>query len=169
MSERDAKGWQALQAYHDGELRGLARWRFERRVRRSPALRRELAGLARLGDLVRESEVQGRGPELWERIEQRLPALDARRAEVEPRLGRLAPDSWLRPLGAVAVAAAAVVAVIVGVTGEPAPQGGVVRWLDAGGRSVMLLEDDEDSGVTIIWMLEDATEGASKGGVHEVA
>ena len=58
---------------------------------------------------------------------------------------------------------------IVGVTGEPAPQGGVVRWLDAGGRSVMLLEDDEDSGVTIIWMLEDATEGASKGGEHEVA
>ncbi len=169
MSERDAKGWQALQAYHDGELRGLARWRFERRVRRSPALRRELAALARLGDLVRESEVQGRGPDLWERIEQRLPALDARRAEAEPRLGWLAPGSWLRPLGAVAVAAAAVVAVIVGVTGEPAPQGGVVRWLDAGGRSVMLLEDDEDSGVTIIWMLEDATEGASKGGEHEVA
>ncbi len=32
MSELDAKGWEALQAYHDGELRGLARWRFERRV-----------------------------------------------------------------------------------------------------------------------------------------
>ena len=29
MSELDAKGWEALLAYHDGELRGLARWRFE--------------------------------------------------------------------------------------------------------------------------------------------
>ncbi len=169
MSELDAKGWEALQAYHDGELRGLARWRFDRRVRRSPALRRQLEVLARLGNRVRESEVRGPGPDLWDRIEQRLPALDARRAEAEQRVGRLAPGSWLRPMGAVAVAAAAVVALILGGTDAPVLQGGVVRWIDAGERSVMLLEDDEESGVTIIWVLEGAAEGASKGGAHDVA
>ncbi len=169
MSELDAKGWDALQAYHDGELRGLTRWRFERRVRRSPALRRELEALARVGDLVRESAVRGPGPDLWDRIEQRLPALDARRAEAEQRVGRLAPGSWLRPMGAVAVAAAAAFAAILVLTDAPVPQGGVVRWIDAGGRSVMLLEDDEESGVTIIWVLEGAAEGASKGGAHDVA
>jgi negative regulator of sigma E activity len=169
MSELDAKGWEALLAYHDGELRGLSRWRFERRVRRSPVLRRELEVLARVGGLVRESEVQGAGPDLWERIEQRLPALDARRAEAEQRAGRLAPGSWLGPMGAAAVAAAAVFAVIFGVTSKPAPHAGVVRWLDAGGRSVMLLEDDDESGVTIIWVLEGAAEGASRGAAHDVA
>ena len=169
MSELDAKGWDALQAYHDGELRGLTRWRFERRVRRSPALRRELEALARVGDLVRESALRGPGPDLWDRIDQRLPALDTRRAEAEQRVGRLAPGSWLRPMGAVAVAAAAAFAAILVLTDAPVPQGGVVRWIDAGGRSVMLLEDDGESGVTIIWVLEGAAEGASKGVAHDVA
>ncbi len=169
MSELDAKGWDALQAYHDGELRGLTRWRFERRVRSSPALRRELEALARVGDLVRESAVRGPGPDLWDRIEQRLPGLDPRRAEAEQRVGRLAPGSWLRPMGAVAVAAAAALAAVLVLTDAPVPQGGVVRWIDAGGRSVMLLEDDGESGVTIIWVLEGAAEGASKGVAHDVA
>ncbi len=169
MSERDAKGWEALQAYHDGELRGLARWRFERRARRSPVLRRELEVLVRLGDRVRESEVRGPGPDLWDRIEQRLPVLDARRAEAEQRVGRLAPGSWLRPMRAVAVAAAVALLLFLVVPDAPVPQGGVVRWIDAGGRSVMLLEDDGESGVTIIWVLEGAAEGASKGGAHDVA
>ncbi len=167
MCELDAMRWDALQAYHDGELRGLTRWRFDRRVRRSPALRRELEALARVGDLVRESAVRGPGPDLWDRIEQRLPALDTRRAEAEQRVGRLAPGSWLRPMGAVAVAAA--FAAILVLTDAPVPQGGVVRWIDAGGRSVLLLEDDGESGVTIIWVLEGAAEGASKGVAHDVA
>ncbi|MCA9512128.1 MAG: zf-HC2 domain-containing protein, partial [Myxococcales bacterium] len=34
-----------LHAYHDGELGALARWRFERALRRSPALRAELDAL----------------------------------------------------------------------------------------------------------------------------
>ena len=28
MSEMEIKGWERLHAYHDGELGGLARWRF---------------------------------------------------------------------------------------------------------------------------------------------
>ena len=33
----------ALHAYHDGELHGFARWRFERRLAGSPQLQSELA------------------------------------------------------------------------------------------------------------------------------
>ena len=80
MSETGTDTFEALSAYHDGELRGLARWRFERRLRREPGLRRELAALGRVGDLVRGSEAAAQ-PDLWDRIELRLPAMDARRAE----------------------------------------------------------------------------------------
>ena len=51
-------GERALHAYHDGELRGFARWRFERRLARSPELRRELEALALMRELVREGESQ---------------------------------------------------------------------------------------------------------------
>ncbi len=81
MSEIGTDVFEELWAYHDGELRGLARWRFERRLRRDAALRSELAAMARLGDLVRESEAGAPEPDLWDRIRLRLPAVDARRAE----------------------------------------------------------------------------------------
>ena len=38
MREDEAR----LHAYHDGELSGFARWRFERELSRSPVLQREL-------------------------------------------------------------------------------------------------------------------------------
>ena len=50
MSEVEIEGWKQLHAYHDGELSGFARWRFERRLRRSPELQRELAALTRIGE-----------------------------------------------------------------------------------------------------------------------
>lgn len=168
MSEREIEGWGTLHAYHDGELGGLARWRFERRLRRSPQLRRELAALARVGELVRESEARAPEPDLWDRIEQRLPALDARRAEAA-QPARIAPAWWLRPVGAVAVALAVVIVVYAEWFGSPAPQNGVVRWMDSGGRPVMVLEADAETGVTIIWVLEDVAEGAARGGSREVA
>jgi anti-sigma-K factor RskA len=168
MSERETRSFEELNAYHDGELRGLARWRFERRLRREPQLRRELAGLERLAGLVRAHETGAAEPDLWDRIEQRLPAIDARRTEAEA--GRRAGWSpLLRPLGAVAVAAAALAVVYLGwLPAQPAP-GGVVRWMDSGGRPVVVLEGDAKSDVTIIWMLEEAVEGAAQGGLREVA
>ena len=33
-------------------------------------------------------------------------------------------------------------------------QAGVVRWMDSRGRSVMVLEEDEQNEVTIIWLLD---------------
>jgi anti-sigma-K factor RskA len=156
----------ALLAYHDGELRGWGRWRFERRLARSPELRRELAVLARLGELVRESEAQAPAPDLWEAIEQRLPAADARRAEAERAGGGLGAwlGSRLRPLGAVAAAAAAAALAFVLLSGDN-PTGGVVRWMDSGGKSVMVLEGGE--GVTIIWVLGEFSQPLSEGDVRE--
>ena len=160
----------ALHAYHDGELRGLGRWRFERRLARSPALRRELEALTRVRELVRESEELSAAPDLWGAIEQRLPAADARRAEAEAARadgGLLAPLGWLvRPLGAAAAAAAAAALAFVLLSGDN-PTGGVIRWMDSGGRSVMVLEGDEE--VTIIWViglvdLMDPEAGSAPGG-----
>jgi anti-sigma factor RsiW len=175
MSETGTEGRDALYAYHDGELRGLARWRFERRLRREPALRRELETLARLAVLVRESEGEATGPDLWDRIAQRLPAGDARRTEAEVQrpsrwMGWAGAGDWLRPAGAVAAAAALLVAVYAGIFDAAAPQTvSVVRWMDSGGRPVMLLEEGGESEVTIIWVLEDAVEGAAHGGGGGVA
>jgi len=155
-----------LSAYHDGELRGLARWRFERRLRREPGLRRELAGLARIGEWVRAGEAATQ-PDLWDRIEQRLPAVDARRADEQAAPG-LAGPAWWRPLGAVTAAAALALAVYVGFSEAPQAPRGAVRWMDSGGRSVLVV-DDAESDVTIIWLLDDAVEGAAQGGSGDVA
>jgi len=166
MSEIGAKAMEELYAYYDGELRGLARWRFERRLRRSPELQRQLDELAGIGKLVREAEGEAVGPELWDRIAQRLPAVDAQREEAAGESG--AGWSWLRPAGALAAAAVVAVAVYLGTFETVAPEGGAVRWLDSGGRPVMVLEADAGSQTTIIWMLEDAVEGAARGVGREV-
>jgi anti-sigma factor RsiW len=158
---------ETLHAYHDGELRGPARWRFERALRRNPALRRELDQLSALGDMLRDLDARQPGPDLWDAIALELPAADARRsssrAEAEP-----APATdllwWLKPLGAVAATAAIAVVVYGGLFRKPeaADAGGVVRWIDTGERGVMVLDDDPDT--TIIWILDGLTEGAWIGG-----
>jgi anti-sigma-K factor RskA len=156
-----------LHAYHDGELTGLARWRFERRLRRSPDLRAELEEVAALGEMLREQDAAEPAPDLWDAIAPRLAALDAERIDVlalpaGPGLwDRLEP--WLRPLGAVAATAAVVLAVLYGGFWQDAPTaGGVVRWIDSGNRSVVVLDDDPDT--TIIWVLDPVAEGAWIGG-----
>jgi anti-sigma-K factor RskA len=160
MTERDER---RLHAYHDGELRGLARWRFERKLARSPALRRELEQLAELGVLLRERAAAAPGAELWDRIALRLPAEDARRASAASEPARGWALGW-RPLGA--VAAALVIAAVAAqqwLTAPPAEQAGVVRWMDSRGRSVMVLEEDAHNEVTIIWLLDGAPPGGAVG------
>jgi anti-sigma factor RsiW len=159
LAESDAR---ALHAYHDGELRGLARWRFERRLARSPRLQHELRGLAELGELVRRHAAGAGAPDLWDRIALRLPAADARRAEAAAPRRRL---SWLPPVGA--ATAALVVAALIAQQwlAPPEPErAGVVRWMDSRGRSVMVLEDDQKDAVTIIWLLDGGPSvGAAEG------
>lgn len=177
MSEaRDtANGWSGdlLHAYHDGELSGFARWRFERELRRNPSLRAELAQLATLRDLLRKQDEAGPSPDLWDAIALRLPAIDAARAEraADPPAGRGLPEvllRWIKPLGALAATAAvAAVALYVGLFQETkATSGGVVRWIDSGERSVLVLDGDPET--TIIWVLDGTTEGAWIGGGRDV-
>ena len=153
MKERARRDSEALSAYHDGELRGLARWRFERRLRRDPQLRRELELLRRVGDAVREAGAAGPGADLWDRIALRLPAADAARSEAR---GRGLRPAWLvgAPLGAAAAAALAAVAIFWSLGEAPAPADGVVRWMYAGRHNVYVLEAPGAPGTTIIWVLD---------------
>jgi hypothetical protein len=150
----------ALHAYHDGELRGLGRWRFERRLLRSSELRAELEALRQLGVWTREAESDGPIADLWDHIALRLPAIDAQRAESPRRSIREFAAASARPLTALALTGALALALFLGIIPDgssPAP--GVISWLDTGGRGVMVLEDQ--GGATIVWLLDPPSEGAS--------
>jgi anti-sigma factor RsiW len=176
-----------LNAYHDGELSGLRRWLFERRLSRSPRLRAELEELKRLARWVQGAGAQPPSVDVWDDIALRLPAIDAQLVEqrqglVEQRQ-RLAGQrqrrderrewrgmGWLaaysRPLAAVAVTAALALALFLGIMEDAAsPTPGIIRWLDTGGRSVMVLEDQGDA--TIVWLLDALEDGISEGGSRE--
>ncbi len=158
--EEGSRDERALHAYHDGELRGLRRWRFERRLSRSPELRAELEALGQLAAWTRECEADRPTVDLWDHIALRLPALDAQRAESPRRTARGFAAASARPLTALALTGALALALFLGIIRDgstPAP--GVISWLDTGGRSVMVLEDQ--GGATIVWVLDPATEGAS--------
>ena len=154
-----------LHAYHDGELSGFSRWRFERRLRRSPALQRELENLRSLRRLLHEQGSAAPEVDLWDRIALGLPAADAqRRDESEARMTPVRGAAWwLKPVGALAATAAVAAFFWVPTTDPTAPaSGNVVRWIDSGDHGVVVLEDDPDS--TIIWVMDDAVDGASMGG-----
>jgi anti-sigma factor RsiW len=141
-----------LQAYHDGELGGLARWRLERRLARDPSARQELLALKETGRLLREWGTEGAAPDLWEAIQLRLPALDGQRAEREKPPGAVRSRLWaLSPWVGVGVAAAAL-ALAIGVEWGDASIPGSVRWIDSGGKPLMVLQDDSQA--TIIWVIE---------------
>jgi len=160
--DRQEWGETALQAYHDGELGLLARWRVERRLARSPELRRSLASLETLGSLVRESEAPVAAPDVWGAIAPQLRAADAeRRGAAVGRGGWSLLEALRAHLGAVAVAGAAAAALaFVLLTDQTAP-GGVVHWVDGGNRNVMVLEGEGD--VTVIWVLDSDAERAMGG------
>jgi anti-sigma factor RsiW len=160
MKERRYPGFEELSAYHDGELRGFARWRFERRLRRDPRLRQELEWLRRVGDAARgEAAGAAAGVDLWDRIAMRLPAADAERSEAR-RAGRGLRPAWLvgAPLGAAAAAAVAAIAVVSWLGDARGPADGVVRWMYAGKRNVVVLENPGAPGTTIIWVLDNGPE-----------
>jgi len=169
-----------LNAYHDGELSGLRRWMFERRMARSPGLRAELEALKRLSLSVQGLGLQPPNVDVWGEIALRLPAIDAefdgqrRGRDAHPR-GDVGQRAWFgtdwlaaysRPLTAVAAAVALALALFLGIMEDSAPATrGVIRWMDTGGRSVMVLEDQDDA--TIVWLLDAPENGASKEGSLE--
>jgi anti-sigma factor RsiW len=183
-----------LHRYHDGELAGLERWRFERRLRGSESLQSELAEMRSLTEEIGHSGFDGdatNSPDLWASIASALPAIDAqvdderargsiRASEaVEEKRGGFfglplpLPSSipnWA--VGSAALAAAATIAVmlVLPATTPPSLGGeavtrrgaapvvlaspvGAVRYLDSGGRSVMVIEDPAES-MTIVWMMD---------------
>jgi len=162
-----------LNAYHDGELSGLRRRIFEGRLARSPQLRSELEELKRLARWVQQLDLQPPGVDVWDDIALRLPAIDAdrdgQRQRLDEQRGWRGMD-WLadysRPIAAVAVSVALALALFLGIMEDAAPPiPGMIRWLDTGGRSVMVLEDQADA--TIVWLLDAPESGASKGGSRE--
>ena len=74
--------------------------------------------------------------------------------------------AYSRPLAAVAVTAALALALFLGIMEDAvSPTPGIIRWLDTGGRSVMVLEDQGDA--TIVWLLDALEDGISEGGSRE--
>jgi hypothetical protein len=152
-----------LQAYHDGELGFLARRRVERQLAASAEAREALRGLARVGELVRESQAELAAPDLWASIARQLPAAPAPAEArgladaLSDALGRL----FLPAGAALAAAAAAAAAFFVLSGGEPAGVADVVQYLDPGDNSVMLLQGEDEA--TIIWVMEPvATDTSSR-------
>ena len=148
-----------LQAYHDGELGFFARRRVERALARSPEMRRTLAEIGALGDLVRASEAPVQAPDLWDAIAPGLRIADAERDQA----ARSGSFGWLGGrIGALAAAGAAAVALAFALFADETAPHGVVHWVDGGDRNVMLMEGDED--VTVIWVFDSASERALGGG-----
>ncbi len=162
-----------LNAYHDGELSGLRRLIFERRLARSPGLRAELEALKRLTRCVQGLAQPPPSVDIWYEIALHLPAIDAQPAGQRQRgaeqRGWRGMD-WLaaysRPLATVGAAVALALALFLGIMEDGAPATpGIIRWLDTGGRSVIVLEDQDDA--TIVWLLDALENGASEGGSRE--
>jgi anti-sigma factor RsiW len=172
MKERERRDpSEELSAYYDGELRGLARWRLERRLRRDPRLRGELELLGRVGSALRDApEAGAQAADLWDRIAMRLPAADLRRAELQSRSKRRR-RAWLvaAPVAAAAAAGLAALAIFVGVPGDAESIDGVVRWMYAGKRNVFVVEEPGAPGTTIIWVLDDGTKDAARRRSGDVA
>ena len=80
-------------------------------------------------------------------------------ASAAPSAGWL---TGLRSAGALVAVGGLLLAVWFGAFESASSTGGAVRWVDSGGRPVMVLDEPGESGVTIIWVLDDTVEGAAR-------
>jgi hypothetical protein len=149
--------------YRDGELGALGHWRARRRLNRDAAARAEQARLDALGGMLRELDGAGATPDLWPSIRAALDAAPASPAPDGGLASRLAwPGFHLRWIGAGLAAAAAGVALAIGLSSGDASEPGAIRWLDARGRPLLVLQDDAEA--TIIWVPEPSLdEGSAEG------
>ena len=171
----------ALSAYHDGELSPLGRWRIERKLRKSAALRDELAELERLSGAAREIESAPAllvTPDLWSEIGPALSAIDREVDGARNKTGSNPEGTRSRTrtgmiwgsLAASGALAALVLILVVDnrdVILEDSAQGrgvgeivgGSLRYLQTNGISYVVSQDTED--VTIIWLMD--AEGVAEG------
>jgi RNA polymerase sigma-70 factor (ECF subfamily) len=147
-----------LHAYHDGELSGFARWRFERGCAArpsssasSPSSRGSATGCARA---TRSAGRRALGPDRAAPA-RRSTRSAPRRAGASAR-ARLARLAWGRRERGVAAV------LVVHWFNAPTPSRiGVVRWLDSGPRDVMVLEAAPDT--TIVWVIGPPAKRAPRG------
>lgn len=148
----DERRTQEVHASHDGELSRWRRFLLRRRLARDPAARRELETLGEIGELMREGAGEAAAPDLWPGIAARLPYAEvpsrATRASTSP-LGGV--PGWAGAGLATAAIALALVFFVGTGGGDGGPLPGSVQWLDSGGRTTIVLQDDAEA--TIIWVL----------------
>jgi hypothetical protein len=147
-----------LARYHDGELGLLSRWRARRRIEGDADARAAQQDLERLGSLLREIDTSEDAPDLWPAIRTALTAAPA----PSPARHARRPRFELRWIGAGLAAAAAGIALAIGLSSEDASAQGAIRWLDGRGRPLMVLQDDAEA--TVIWVPEAASEGGAAEG-----
>ncbi len=143
-----------LDAYYDGELRGLRHWQVQRHLGSCLSCREALAEIEPVGSWVRDVAGVVGTPDLWADVERQLPA--RARTTTAPRR-RLRPLFAMPALGAVAAAALVAALTLSG----PADWAGlfgttpetVVRSLNTHGRPVMVLSGPDDE--TIIWLMDE--------------
>jgi len=165
----------ALQAYHDGELGVLGRWRVARALRRSPALRHELAQLQKVSGWMQKVESEQDpidSPDTWSEIGPALSRIDAEvgSAVFASKRRTHAGWNWGSLLAGATLAAVLSLAVVLD-NGQGIPEhrvtdvheeiaGGALRYLETYGVSTVVSQDSED--VTIIWLMDvpEMAEGA---------
>ncbi len=153
----------ALQAYHDGELRGLRLWWWTWRLRRDPALRAELRALHSISDWVRGSQPEPSPPPLWNTLAPRLATVDAEVAGVQRQTSSpLWSWRWSFLALPVSVAAIVILALFFVLSHPQSSQAGVVRSLDTRGHRILVLSLSEDT--TVIWVLDAPSEGSAGDG-----
>jgi anti-sigma factor RsiW len=145
-----------LEAYRDGELSWLGRWRVQRWLRRDPRARRELESLEAIGALLRDVDAEAPAPDLWPAIRLRLAEVEVR-AEAPARAPFWRGAAGYLTLGAVAASAAGLALLLAGEDprGSAAGPAGAVRWIDSRGHPMLVLRDDP--GATIIWVPEQSS------------
>ncbi len=131
-----------LLAYHDGELSGLSRWWVGRSLRHDASAQEELARWSEVGEALRADAHAEPSVDLWAGISEQL----------ESPAAAAAPSwHWRWPELA---AGAAVACLAIGwwllLPGSGTPSVESIRWLDARGKAVMVLQDDAEA--TIIWV-----------------
>lgn len=133
-----------LMAYHDGELSWASRWLLERTLRRDPSARGELEFWGEVGEVLRKEAGEEAAPDLWAAISGRLePTVESEGAPP----GR--HWNWRWP----ELAAALATCLAIGwwaLVSDSVAGAESIRWLDSGGKTVMVLQDDAEA--TIIWV-----------------
>jgi len=164
-ADREARRARELQAWLDGELGLLGRWRVRRRLARDGAARAHVAFWRDARALLREDAAETPAPDLWSELAPRLATAPAPAAapEAAPARAGLRIPVLVPWAGAALVAGAVALALTFGLpAGDAAARSGSLRWLDTGGRSAMVLQDDREA--TIIWVLEGTAEHSTRGG-----